>query len=157
MNLPLWLDPFRDFYLAFSISDYYNHYCDYKSCLIDFCNRINFPNLFFSTDEVLKTVCLVQNGRLKVLRICNEVIDLMNHGVFLPPNMQGLLEEQISELKLSDDEGDKSMPQGGFEFQKDPVGRRNGKAPNRQMRDVLVSSLKFILNMISITNNFFDI
>jgi hypothetical protein len=52
---------------------------------------------------------------------------LAEHGVTLPPNMQGLTDEQIEELKLRDEWGEKCEPQGGFVFKKDTVGCRNGK------------------------------
>lgn len=52
--------------------------------------------------------------------------ELAEHGVFLPPNMQGLTDEQIEELKLRDEWGEKCVPSGGAVFKKDDVGRRNG-------------------------------
>jgi hypothetical protein len=62
----------------------------------------------------------------------------MNHGIFLPPEMMGLLQEQIAELKLSDENEEKCVPSGGFAYQADPVGRRNGRAPKSDMKEVLV-------------------
>ena len=53
--------------------------------------------------------------------------ELAEHGVFLPPNMQGLTEEQIQELKLKDEWGEKCVPSGGSVFKKDDIGRRNGQ------------------------------
>lgn len=53
--------------------------------------------------------------------------ELAEHGVFLPPNMQGLTEEQIEELKLKDEWGEKCVPSGGSVFAKDDIGRRNGQ------------------------------
>lgn len=52
---------------------------------------------------------------------------LADHGVLLPPQMQGLAEEQISELHLVDEWADKCVPSGGCTECSDPVGRRNGK------------------------------
>ena len=52
---------------------------------------------------------------------------LSKHGVFLPPNMQGLTDDQVKELKLVDEWGEKCVPSGGFEERRDEVGRRNGK------------------------------
>jgi hypothetical protein len=70
--------------------------------------------------------------------------------------MQGLTEEQMSELKLSDEWTDRCLPSGGCVVNKDAIGRRNGKgtltmiytftcslefviflAPNEKMKDVL--------------------
>ena len=52
---------------------------------------------------------------------------LAQHGVLLPPNMQGLTEEQIDELKLKDEFAEVCIPSGGFTMNPDPVGRRNGR------------------------------
>ena len=53
--------------------------------------------------------------------------ELAKHGITLPPNMQGLTEEQISELNLHDEWEDECIPQGGITENKDPLGKRNGK------------------------------
>ena len=45
----------------------------------------------------------------------------------LPPNMIGLTDEQIVELKLKDELGDVCVPSGGYVTNVDPVGRRNGR------------------------------
>ncbi len=51
---------------------------------------------------------------------------LSQHGVLLPGNMQGLTEEQISELKLRDEFEEVCVPSGGYIMNPDPMGRRNG-------------------------------
>lgn len=53
--------------------------------------------------------------------------ELSKHGVTLPPNMQGLTEEQVDELKLRDEWGEKCQPSGGCIINKDTIGRRNGQ------------------------------
>ena len=73
----------------------------------------------------------------------------MNHGIFFPPEMLGLLTEQISELKLVDENEEKIVPSGGFAFSADPVGRRNGRAPKSEMKEVLVRT--------KILKNFFEV
>ena len=45
----------------------------------------------------------------------------------LPPNMIGLTDEQVQDLKLKDELGDVCVPSGGHVVNPDPVGRRNGK------------------------------
>ncbi len=55
-----------------------------------------------------------------------EIPELADHGVSLPPNMQGLTDDQIMELKLKDEWEDRCIPSGGAEFRKDELGRRNG-------------------------------
>ena len=44
----------------------------------------------------------------------------------LPPNMIGLTDEQIEELKLKDEWADRCVPSGGSVYCKDDIGRRNG-------------------------------
>ena len=55
-----------------------------------------------------------------------EIEELADHGITLPPNMQGLTDEQIEELKLKDEWAAKCEPSGGHVFKKDDIGRRNG-------------------------------
>lgn len=52
--------------------------------------------------------------------------ELADHGISLPPNMQGLTDDQIVELKLQDEWQERCIPSGGTEFRKDEIGRRNG-------------------------------
>lgn len=47
-------------------------------------------------DEVVKDISAIYNGRLKVTRLCHEMEELRKHGTFLPPEMQGLTDEQVS-------------------------------------------------------------
>ena len=51
---------------------------------------------------------------------------LADHGTMLPPNMMGLTDEQVVELKLKDEWGDKCQPSGGSVLNADTCGRRNG-------------------------------
>lgn len=106
-------------------------------------------------DTLIQQLASIYNGRLKVDRICSgkcregpstlfsltlsfkklvfffnecaEITELADHGITLPPNMQGLTEEQIMELKLKDEWEDKCVPSGGPLFHKDDIGRRNGQ------------------------------
>uniref|UniRef100_A0A8D0H6W6 Cilia and flagella associated protein 298 n=1 Tax=Sphenodon punctatus TaxID=8508 RepID=A0A8D0H6W6_SPHPU len=90
-----------------------------------------------SVEDLTRQVTRIYNGRLKVHRICSEIESLADHGIFLPPNMQGLTDEQIEELKLKDEWAEKCVPSGGSVFKKDEIGRRNGHAPNEKMKQVL--------------------
>lgn len=63
--------------------------------------------------------------------------------------IMGLTEEQVEELKLKDDWGDSCIPSGGFSFNKDPMGRRNGKQPKEQMQNVLRNAVKEAKDLIS--------
>ncbi|XP_068122193.1 cilia- and flagella-associated protein 298 [Hyperolius riggenbachi] len=92
-------------------------------------------------EELVKEVTAIYNGRLKVSRICSEIEELAEHGVTLPPNMQGLADEQIEELKLKDEWGTKCMPSGGSVYKKDEIGRRNGHAPNDSMKNVFLKTV----------------
>ncbi|VDP91481.1 unnamed protein product [Echinostoma caproni] len=88
-------------------------------------------------EEILELSCEIYNGFLKIHRICAEMDDLAKHGVSLPPNMQGLTDDQIVDLKLKDEWGEKCIPSGGYIECKDEIGRRNGRAPNEKMAQVL--------------------
>jgi len=55
-----------------------------------------------------------------------EMEELADHGITLPPNMQGLTDEQIEELKLKDEWAERCQPSGGHTQKKDKIGRRNG-------------------------------
>ncbi|XP_017273428.1 cilia- and flagella-associated protein 298 isoform X1 [Kryptolebias marmoratus] len=106
-----------------------------------------------TTDSPLETVTqqitAIYNGRLKVDRICSEIPELADHGVALPPNMQGLTEDQIVELKLKDEWEDMCIPSGGPVFRKDEIGRRNGHAPNDKMKKVLMRTVEEAKALIS--------
>ncbi|XP_077401815.1 cilia- and flagella-associated protein 298 [Vanacampus margaritifer] len=94
-----------------------------------------------AVDVLLRDITAIYNARLKVDRICAEMSELAEHGVTLPPNMQGLTDEQLVDLKLKDEWEDKCVPSGGAVFKTDDVGRRNGHAPNEKMKGVLLKSV----------------
>ncbi|KAI2595929.1 CFAP298-TCP10L readthrough [Homo sapiens] len=100
-------------------------------------------------EELTVQVARVYNGRLKVQRLCSEMEELAEHGIFLPPNMQGLTDDQIEELKLKDEWGEKCVPSGGAVFKKDDIGRRNGQAPNEKMKQVLKKTIEEAKAIIS--------
>ncbi|KAM4045854.1 cilia- and flagella-associated protein 298 isoform 2-T2 [Anomaloglossus baeobatrachus] len=100
-------------------------------------------------DLLVKEVTSIYNGRLKVSRICAEMEELSEHGTTLPPNMQGLTDEQIEELKLKDEWETKCVPSGGSVFKKDEIGRRNGHAPNENMKKVLQKTMEEAKALIS--------
>ncbi|KAM7177883.1 cilia- and flagella-associated protein 298-like isoform 1-T4 [Macrochelys suwanniensis] len=95
-----------------------------------------------SMEDLTQQVARIYNSRLKVQRICSEMEELAEHGVFLPPNMQGLTDEQIEDLKLKDEWADKCVPSGGSVFKKDEIGRRNGHAPNEKMKEVFKKTVE---------------
>uniref|UniRef100_A0A1A8M4M3 Chromosome 21 open reading frame 59 n=1 Tax=Nothobranchius pienaari TaxID=704102 RepID=A0A1A8M4M3_9TELE len=110
--------------------------------------------LFDTTaDELLETVIrqitAIYNGRLQVDRICSEISELADHGITLPPNMQGLTAEQIVELKLTDEWEERCIPSGGPVFRKDDVGKRNGHAPNDKMKVVLMKTVEEAKALVS--------
>jgi cilia- and flagella-associated protein 298 len=78
-------------------------------------------------EETLKCVCNIYNGRLKIDRLCSEIDYLSKSGISLPPNMQGLTDEQIQELKLVDEWSNTCTPSGGYVEQRDEMGHRNGR------------------------------
>ena len=52
---------------------------------------------------------------------------LAKHGVTLPVNMQGLTDEQITDLKLKDEYADTCIPMDGYVEEEDVTGKRNGR------------------------------
>ncbi|XP_054907299.1 cilia- and flagella-associated protein 298 [Poeciliopsis prolifica] len=100
-------------------------------------------------ESLIQQVTAIYNGRLKVDRICSEIPELADHGVTLPPNMQGLTDEQIVELKLKDEWEERCIPSGGKIFRKDEIGRRNGHAPNDKMKEVLMRTVEEAKALIS--------
>lgn len=100
-------------------------------------------------DTLLDDIVPIYNGRLKVQRVCAEVENLAEHGPCMPPNMQGLTDEQVEELKLVDEWAHKCEAQGGHVLNRDPIGRRNGRAPNANMAELLKKTSKEAKDMIS--------
>uniref|UniRef100_A0A3B4AWR6 Cilia and flagella associated protein 298 n=1 Tax=Periophthalmus magnuspinnatus TaxID=409849 RepID=A0A3B4AWR6_9GOBI len=102
-----------------------------------------------SLETVIQQIASIYNGRLKVERMCAEIAELADHGITLPPNMQGLTEDQIVELKLVDEWEEKCVPSGGPVLRKDDIGRRNGQAPNDKMKEVLMKTVDEAKALIS--------
>lgn len=100
-------------------------------------------------EEVINQVTVIYNGRLKIERICSEIEELAEHGTMYPPEILGLTEEQVTELKLVDHWGNKCNPSGGFTFVKDPIGRRNGKQPMKNMQELLKKTVNEAKELIS--------
>lgn len=71
-------------------------------------------NLDISVEKLLLEIVSVYNGRLKVSRVCGEIEELANYGVMLPPEILGLTDEQVDELKLIDVWREKCVPSGGW-------------------------------------------
>jgi cilia- and flagella-associated protein 298 len=74
--------------------------------------------------------------------------ELANYGCMLPPEIIGLTEEQVDEMKLTDVWAEQCIPSGGFNLTKDPVGRRNGRQPLPNMQEMLRKSIADALAMI---------
>uniref|UniRef100_A0A1Q3FZS8 Putative secreted protein n=1 Tax=Culex tarsalis TaxID=7177 RepID=A0A1Q3FZS8_CULTA len=100
-------------------------------------------------ETLTNELVVIYNGRLKVSRVCTEIEELSKHGTMLPPDMLGLTDEQVEELKLVDEWGEKCVPSGGWVSNPDPVGRRNGRQPLKKMQDVLEKAVADAKLMIS--------
>ncbi|XP_046849073.1 cilia- and flagella-associated protein 298-like isoform X2 [Xenia sp. Carnegie-2017] len=87
--------------------------------------------------DLIPQLIEIYNGRLKIERLNYELEELSKHGISLPGNMQGLTEDQISDLKLHDSWADKCYPTGGVKESKDPMGKRNGQAPLEKMAELI--------------------
>jgi cilia- and flagella-associated protein 298 len=99
--------------------------------------------------ELTTDILALFNGRLKVSRICAEMQELANHGAMLPPDIIGLTDEQVAELKLVDEWVDKCEPSGGWVEQRDPIGRRNGRAPLGNMQAVLRDAVEVAKGLVN--------
>ncbi|KAI3386717.1 hypothetical protein SNEBB_000473 [Seison nebaliae] len=102
--------------------------------------------------DVLNEVCSLTNDCLKIERICSEIPLLMESGVVMPLNMQGLTDDQIVDLKLVDEWKETCIPSGGYEEGKDQYGRRNGRAPLDKMKSVLERAINDGKRLISMKN-----
>lgn len=103
-----------------------------------------------------KEIVSIYNGRLKIGRICSEMEELAKHGPMLPNDILGLTDEQVEELKLVDEYAEKCIPSGGWTYNRDPVGRRNGRQPQKQMQEMLNKAIDDAKQMVSkhlIANN----
>lgn len=100
--------------------------------------------------QLIVELTTIFNGRLKVARITGEMEELAKYGPMLPPDILGLTDEQVDELKLVDAWADKCTPMDGFELNKDPIGRRNGRAPKESMRRILTAAVEEAKQMVSV-------
>uniref|UniRef100_UPI00358F1FDD cilia- and flagella-associated protein 298 isoform X2 n=1 Tax=Myxine glutinosa TaxID=7769 RepID=UPI00358F1FDD len=99
--------------------------------------------------EIIQKVSQIYNARLKVQRLCCELSEMAEHGVMLPPEMQGLTEEQVQELGLRDEYGERCVPSGGAHYRKDEIGRRNGQAPSKKMQEVIKTTVDEATALVS--------
>lgn len=90
--------------------------------------------------QLINEIVIIYNGRLKIERICAEMEELAKHGPMFCPEILGLTEEQVDELKLVDAWEAKVCPSGGWILNKDPIGRRNGRQPQPNMQELLRKS-----------------
>ncbi|CAH1119877.1 unnamed protein product [Phaedon cochleariae] len=102
-----------------------------------------------SVENLATSIVAVYNGRLKINRVSSEIEELASHGTLFPPEILGLTEEQVEEMKLTDPWGEKCIPSGGFVFEKDPIGRRNGKRPKNSLQEVLRKAVQDAKEMVS--------
>lgn len=89
-----------------------------------------------SVDDVIALAAEIYNDRLRIERLCTEMELLAEHGISKPPDMQGLTEEQVQELRLKD-ETSTYYPSGGSRSNPDDIGRRTGMAPVEKLAEVM--------------------
>lgn len=100
--------------------------------------------------QLNKELVLIYNGRLKISRICGEMEELAKYGPMFPPDILGLTEEQVNELNLVDEYAEQVIPSGGWIYNRDPVGRRNGRQPrDEKMQQILNKSIEDAKQMVS--------
>lgn len=105
-----------------------------------------------SVSEVLPKLVNIHNGRRKVTRLAEEVLELAKHGVAVKPELAGLLPDQVKELGLVDEYEEQCVPSGGFAFEADPCQRRNGRAPTKAMKEVLRKAVAEVKARVSKEN-----
>lgn len=101
-------------------------------------------------NQLSADITAIFNGRLKVGRIAAEMEELAKHGPMLPPDIVGLTDEQVTELRLVDAWAEKCTPQTGFQMNRDPIGRRNGRAPMPDMQRILTNAIAEAKQLISV-------
>ncbi|CAG0888852.1 unnamed protein product [Darwinula stevensoni] len=99
--------------------------------------------------DALDAICRIFRMILKVERLCRGLEDLSEHGIAFPPDMVGLTAQQIEELRLIDKWTPICVPSGGCELRADPIGKRNGHAPNEKMREVLKKAITDARHIVS--------
>ncbi|KAK9870221.1 hypothetical protein WA026_006306 [Henosepilachna vigintioctopunctata] len=100
-------------------------------------------------EELIKNVVAIYNGRLKIQRVCSEIQELSEHGILYPPEILGLTPEQVEEMNLKDPYEEKCIPSGGYIYNKDPIGRRNGRQPKNEMKQLLQKAVEDAKEQIS--------
>lgn len=103
-----------------------------------------------AVSQLVPEIITIFNGRLKISRIAAEMEELAKHGPMLPPDILGLTQEQVEELKLEDKWAEVCTPMDGFQFSKDPIGRRNGRAPKPPMQAILNKAIDEAKQMVSV-------
>lgn len=108
-----------------------------------------------SVDQVLADAAHIYNERLRIERLCTEMEMLAEHGISKPPDMQGLTDEQVEELRLKD-ETSTYYPSGGSRSNPDDIGRRTGMAPIEKLAEVIrrtISEAKAIISKDQVKAN----
>lgn len=80
--------------------------------------RDNYTDLYLTARSFSLSFAL---SRISLSRKI-EIEELAKHGVMLPPDIMGLTDEQVEELKLKDEWADKCVPMGGWTFNGDKIG-----------------------------------
>lgn len=89
---------------------------------------------------LLQHVTRLYNAQLRIDRLAMAMESLAEHGICKPPEMQGLTDEQVQELKLRDTWSERCYPSGGARQNPDPIGKRTGNAPSEHLAGVLVKT-----------------
>eukprot|EP00041_Stephanoeca_diplocostata_P024106 m.603452 g.603452 ORF g.603452 m.603452 type:complete len:292 (+) comp22453_c0_seq1:130-1005(+) len=90
--------------------------------------------------DLLKELSDIYNAILKIRRLCSEIEMLAEFGIAKPTEAVGLTDEQISELKITDEWTPRCVPSGGSTFNRDDIGRRTGNAPTAKLAEVLTKT-----------------
>ncbi|GAB6027831.1 hypothetical protein CHUAL_002059 [Chamberlinius hualienensis] len=98
--------------------------------------------------DLLRDMLFIYHGQLIIRRLCSELKEVCNYGIFKAPNESSENEDKTDE---------EYEPKGGYVENIDPDSRRNGHAPNEKMADVIKRTVAEAESIISNENVVADI
>merc|ERR1711998_336332 len=114
--------------------------------MVVLCHKIDDKNQFLfettvtkTVDEVVKELCEINNMRLRLSLLADNVKDLSEHGPMKPVEEQGLddIYDEEGNVKPTD-----TRPAGPDErINPDPSARRTGRAPAAHLSEVLMRTV----------------
>lgn len=85
-------------------------------------------------DDAVREVVGIHNARLRIQRLRAEIEELAKHGPSKPMEEQGI-DEEVSGLSLTEEKKER-----GPTYCADPLGKRTGEAPEKELAKVLLDA-----------------